>query len=154
MTTDSFNEWVGLPSEQTREPVVDIILEHTQELAIPAIAQRQTDSIPIPISSQQLEEPTEKVSPSSEPIVNMGKLPSKQLEALQGKSLCISPEPITPTNKQPTNSRQDYQRHNHVKDVGLRVKSSYWIDGTELGQNLDRYWRLCKTVVRWQSDIW
>lgn len=124
MTTNQFNEWVGLPYESSLEPVVDITLEHTQELAISAIA-------PEP------EESREKVSPPSEPIDNYNKLPSKQHEALQGNSLYITSEPITPVTKQPSNSPQDCQGYDHVKDVGLRAKSSYWIDGTELGQNLN-----------------
>lgn len=136
MTTDQFNEWVGLPYKQTSEPVVDITLENTDE-ATQAIALEQADSTPMLIISQQLEEPTEKVSATSEPIENVGKQPSKQLEALQGKGLYITPEPITATNKQPSNSTQDLQGHSRVKDVGLSAKSSYWIDGTELGQNLN-----------------
>ncbi len=73
-----------------------------------AISPVQTDSIPIAIASQQLEEPTEQAS--------------------------LSSESLTTTNKQPSNSLQGCQGYS--KDIGLSAKASYWIDGTELGQKL------------------
>ena len=150
MTADEFNEWVGLPADVVEVPDWQkeaIANQHDVEMGVESETGSMVDltySTNLPKNelyshqenNQSVVEQEFQFIPV-EPRANTDKQHLGTLQALQDADIHIRLEPITNTNKQPLNTTQSYQRHDQVKDVGLRVNSTYWIDGTELGQNLN-----------------